>query len=288
MLWNNIPQHLKLQHVSKETRSTIVLEGALRTLRPLVRLLLRNGIAYPTFVSALKRVFLDAARDELSASHSKVSDSALCLLSGIHRRDIRTLSVSKSPDASSAEPKSPNMVGQIVARWLAHPDYSNQQGHPSVLLKSSKNEPSFDQLVAEISTDIRPRAVLDELIRLGAAMELDGKITLLSKGFAPRNDLGDMVQQMQANVHDHLAAACKNITDQSNFLEQSLYVDEVTTESVEVLHAVAAKAWQKAFQTMMLEAQSRYDLDAANATHKERGRRVRFGCYFYEDAQDNV
>ena len=51
-------------------RSSLVLEAVLRVIRPAVRLLLQNGVSYGAFASALKRVFLAAAQDELKQSGS--------------------------------------------------------------------------------------------------------------------------------------------------------------------------------------------------------------------------
>lgn len=68
-------------------RSDLILATVLRVMRPLVALLLRHGVAYPAFSSAMKRVFLDAARAELQAQGMPMTDSALTLLSGVPRGD---------------------------------------------------------------------------------------------------------------------------------------------------------------------------------------------------------
>jgi hypothetical protein len=73
------------------SRSAIVLESVLQLLRPAVRLMLRHGVTAPAFATALKRVFLQAAQDELRAHGKALTDSAVSLLSGVHRRDVRNL-----------------------------------------------------------------------------------------------------------------------------------------------------------------------------------------------------
>ena len=73
------------------SRSAIVLESVLQLLRPAVRLMLRHGVTAPAFATALKRVFLHAAQDELRAHGKALTDSAVSLLSGVHRRDVRNL-----------------------------------------------------------------------------------------------------------------------------------------------------------------------------------------------------
>ena len=141
--------------------------------------------------------------------------------------------------------------------------------------------------MASISSDVRPRAVLDELVRLGMAEEgEDGLIRLLAAGFVPRQGFAEMAQLMQDNLHDHLAAASLNLEGEHNYLEQAVFVDQLSEESAHRLHVVAAKAWRQAFKTVMTEAQARYDHDQQNTPPGERNRRARFGSYFYAADQD--
>jgi Family of unknown function (DUF6502) len=261
------------------TRSTIILEAVLGLLKPLARLLLRHGVAYPAFVAALKRVFIAAAQDELKTEGRALTDSAVSLLSGVHRRDVRNLTrLYTPPDPASCAPMS--MATQVVARWLSQPQYQDADGQA---LRLTRTAPAggFDALVTSISTDVRPRAVLEEMLRLGIVQETELGISLLDAGFAPRQGFAEMAQLLQANAHDHIAAATENIDGGGNFLEQSIFVDQITAQSAQRLHAVSAKAWRTAFKTVMLEAALRFEEDKAHATPEERIHRARFGSYFY-------
>ena len=149
------------------TRSAIVLDSVLRVMLPLVRLLLRNGVTYPTFVAALKRVFIDAGVTELAATDMPRTDSAVTLLTGIHRRDVRTLTRSAKLAPASAPA---SLASQVVARWMTDPAFHNRRGAPRALLRGGVKS-SFDDLVASVSSDVRPRAVLDELRRLGVVSD---------------------------------------------------------------------------------------------------------------------
>ncbi len=261
------------------SRPAIILEAALRLLKPLVRLLLRNGVAYPAFAAALKRVFLEAAQAELRGEGKALTDSAVSLLSGVHRRDVRGLTRDANPDSRSASTPM-NMASQVVARWLGDPQYLTADGQTRTLPRTEPGT-GFDALVAGISSDIRPRAVLDELVRLGLAQDSDAGIRLLEPGFVPRQGFAEMAQLLQDNLHDHLAAASENLQGDSNFLEQSIFVDQLTPQSAQRLHAVSAKAWRQAFRTVMQEAAARFDHDQQHARAQDRTERARFGSYFY-------
>ncbi|MFN4121507.1 DUF6502 family protein [Acidovorax sp.] len=269
------------------SRSAIVLACALHVLRPLARLLLRNGVAYPAFAAAMKKVFLDAAHAELQDSGKKPTDSAVSLMSGVHRRDVRNLGRLAEPADTQVEGETPlNMASQVVARWLSQADCLDDEGQPRPLPRTSEG-PHFDALVASISSDVRPRAVLDELLRLGMAEEDpdSGQVRLLATGFVPRQGFAEMAQLLQDNVHDHLAAAALNLEGGHNYLEQSVFVDQLSDESTRRLHVVAARAWRQAFKTVMTEAQARYDHDQQHTAPEDRIHRARFGSYFY--AADN-
>ena len=269
------------------SRSAIVLACALHVLRPLARLLLRNGVAYPAFAVAMKKVFLDAAHDELRDSGKKPTDSAVSLMSGVHRRDVRNLGRLAEPQAQDDGFETPlNMASQVVARWLSQPDCLDDEGQPRPLPRAG-DAPNFDAIVASISSDVRPRAVLDELVRLGMAQEDNDHVTLLATGFVPRQGFAEMAQLMQDNLHDHIAAASLNLQGEHNYLEQAVFVDQLSDESARRLHAVAAKAWRQAFKTVMTEAQARFDHDQQHTDPNLRIHRARFGSYFYAADKDD-
>lgn len=263
----------------------VVLDAVLRALAPLVRLLLRHGVTYTAFAAALKPVFLQVAQQELAARGMARTDSALTLLSGVHRRDVRRLLRGATDADEVGFDASLGVVAEVVGRWMSDPAWLGPDDRPRRLPRSGAG--SFDTLVASVSQDVRPRAVLDELLRLGAAQEVDDGVALLEQGFAPRQGLPEMAAVMAANVHDHAAAVAANLQGEANFLEQAVYVDALAAPSVDELAKVARKAWARAFREVMHTARQRFDADraapsgeAAAPTH-----RARFGVYFYSEPE---
>src|SRR5262245_12615232 len=254
-------------------------------MRPLVRLLIRHGVTYPSFASALKRVFLDAAKDELDARGMARTDSALSLLSGVHRRDVRTFERGESAaHAKSQRTGAPlSLVGEVAARWVSDRSFLDGRRRPRALERGE-----FDALVAAVSSDVRPRAILDELQRLGAITEHeDGRIALTSDGFAPRRGFGEMTELFAANVGDHAAAAVANLQDDANFLEQAMYAGELSAESVDRLRRAAVKAWSQAVRPLITRAVERREHDAAAAQASPPRHRIRFGVYFYSTEESD-
>jgi Family of unknown function (DUF6502) len=266
------------------TLSSLVLDSVLQVLRPLVRLLVRHGITYTVMVAALKKIFLEAARDELAAKNMAVTDSALSLLSGVHRRDVRNLT-RLAETAPSPLRESISVASQLVARWMSDKEYLDESDNP-VKLPRSGALVSFDELASAVSRDVRPRAVLDELVRLGLVSEQANQIELLVNGFIPRTGFTELAEQFRNNLADHASAASANLHENRGFLEQAIFVDQLSEASAHRVHQVSAQAWRQAFRTVMREAQSRFDHDAAHTPAEERTHRARFGVYFYSSNHD--
>jgi Family of unknown function (DUF6502) len=274
-----------------KNQPTLVLARVLRVLQPLVRLLVRNGVTYPVLAAALKRLFLDAARNELATRGMAQTDSAVSVLCGVHRRDVRTLSqAAATADEAGIPAAGPlGMAAQVVGRWMHDAQWHDAQGQPLPLPRAvaGSGNVSFDALVSSVSSDVRPRAVLDELLRLGVVQD-DGAVVSLSRGgFAPQQGFAEMSALLAANLHDHAAAAVANLHGEGNFLEQAVFVDQLTAESALHLHSVSAQVWRQALKTVMSEAQSRFDADNATPRGTEQPRhRARVGIYFYSEPED--
>lgn len=245
-------------------------------MEPLVRWLLRSGVSYGAFADSLKPVFVAVARGELERSGARPTHSAISVLSGVHRKDVRALA--DAPRRTSPLRGVP-LASQVYTRWLTDPVFHGADGHP-VPLPRSGPAPSFETLAREVSTDVHPRTVLDELLRLGLVTLEKDVVTARAAGFVPAHDLADTTALFAANVADHIAAAVHNLTlDAPKFLEQSLFAQGMTQASAEHLSEAARRAWASAFAAMAAEARQRFEHDAG----KGGRHRIRFGTYFYAE-----
>jgi len=129
------------------SRSEIALREALHLMQPLAHLLVANGVTYPQFVRALKTTFLQAALAELRSADAPVTDSALSLLSGVHRKDVRVMRTSHGPPPSRNRAHS--LAADVAARWRRAPEYLDAQGAPRTLPLRARapHETSFESLV---------------------------------------------------------------------------------------------------------------------------------------------
>ena len=265
-----------------DQRARIALRTAMAMLVPLARWLVRNGVHYASFAPALKSVFVEAARRELQATGAKITDSSLSVLSGVQRRDIRALGPNAANDP---EPKTPSVASQVFTRWLTDPGYRDARNQPLALTKSGALR-SFDSLAREVSSDVHPRTLLAEMLRLGL-IEPDGEsVRLCAQAFVPQEGFDGRAMMFSANVADHIAAAAHNVaTDDVRFLEQSVFGSGLAPASVEALGETARRLWAGAFEQIVREATHRFERDRVEPQAQMR---MRFGVYYYAEPDEEL
>lgn len=259
-----------------EQHARIALREVQVLMAPVVRWLLRNGVHYSAFADALKRVFVAVAREELAPGDGKVTDSAISVLSGVHRKDVRLLARGPAPPTA---PRSIPLPSQVFTRWLTDPRYCSAPGRPAALPRSGPG-PSFEALARELSSDVHPRTVLAELERLGLVV-IDGEqVVPQAQAFVPAQGLEELAALFSASVADHIAAAVHNLTETGpKLLEQSVFATGLTPASARLLGDEARLWWARAFESMAVQARGRVDADA----DADGATRMRFGVYFYAE-----
>lgn len=261
-----------------EQHAALALREATPLLQPLVRWLLRSGVRHGVLVELLKRVYVDVARAEIERAHAAPTQSAISVLSGVHRKDVRNLF-----DAAPAVPprQAVPLASQVYTRWLTDRRYRQRDGTPKPLPRKGSGA-SFERLARELSNDVHPRAVLDELLRLGV-VQLDGELVVpVATAFMPSQQLDTLTALLAANVGDHLAGAVHNLSvGPPGWLEQSVFADGLSATSVAELQRFGQQAWATAFETMVREATVRVERDNDLPPHEAQ--RMRFGVYFYAE-----
>ena len=262
--------------------SEILLKAVSWLCKPLIRLLISNGITFPQFRDVLKGLYVNVAEQDLLYKGKDVSDSRLFILTGVHRKDIKRLR-QMSADASLQNSQSTSLGGAIVARWLDTEDFLDDKGEPRCLSRNSKNDlAGFEQLVTEVNKDVRPRAILDEWLHSGiVSINEKDEICLNQKAFVPSKNFNDQSFYLARNVHDHLAA-CENNMQSTNppMMERSVYYSSLTPESIKKLKNITQKEGSELLQKINHEAML---LQQQDENKEGASQRMRFGCYWFDE-----
>lgn len=212
-----------------------------RVFRPLVRLLISRSIPFPFASSLLRRVYVDVAVREFPVAGKPQTDSRITLLTGVHRKDVKRLRA--QPHPALQIPRAASLTSQLIARWTTLQAYLDATGAPKPLprLPDAEDGPSFETLVRSLNTDIRPRVVLDEWLRLGLArLDDQDRVCLNVQAFVPPKGSDEMTYYFGRNLHDHVAAAVHNMLgEQRPFFERSVHYNNLNAAAVAELTELA-------------------------------------------------
>ena len=256
--------------------------AVLRLLTPLVRYLIGQGCTYPALSDLLKSIYVNQAQSHYGATPGRnLTDSRISLLTGIHRKDVKRLRGELAGTVDSGLRREANLAARVVAEWVSAAKYLTPEGEPRALpLRLSTEGPSFESLVREAKADLRPRAVLDELVRVGVAeIDMTNRVKLLRTAYVSALP-ADKLAFLGDNVGDHIQSALHNIEQPQvlPYLERAVYYDAVPTAALTQLRPTLQRLGDQ-----LLRQANRHLTTLVGSTSATPRRRMRLGVYYYED-----
>ena len=262
-----------------------VLKALERILAPLAKLLLSQGISHGQVSEMLKVAMVREALRRSSGPLTnegglvkEPTDSRLSIATGIHRKDVKRL---RSQTSSSAIGNEGNTASQVIARWLS-------MGNPPPLLtrqsiaKGRSKSAGFDALVQSVSTDIRPRAVLDELLSRGVVSEnSDGQLMIHADRLVMNQNEAALADYLGMNLRDHFNVSVSNLLKECEpQLDRCVHFHGVSEDMAAELHEYAKQQAMQALVAVNSKAQK------MTLEKKNHGKfRFNFGAYFRKEEQ---
>lgn len=262
-----------------------LLQVAQSVLLPLARLMVARGVPFAAVEEQAKQAFVVAAREAALAAtpgalpHRLVS--RISTATGINRREVTRLVQS---EAQVAAPRRPP-AAEVYAHWLTNPFYRDHDGQPSVLARQGLR-PSFESLAREITSDVHPRSLLDDMVRLGFAELLDDgeRVRAVPNAFVPRGDMVRAYQILGSNVGDHLRGAVTNVLgDGRQHFDQAIVADGLSDDSMQAVRKLIVAQWRHLFDHMVPALERLIEADRALPPDAPR-QRLLLGLYSFNEA----
>lgn len=263
---------------------THALCSSIRTLLPaLVRVCLHNGLSARAFAELTREAYAEVAKHEFGIGGKHATISRVAILTGMTRKEVQRLLNTKTAKVARGSDEY-NRAASVIGGWLKDSKFAGPTGHPRALAFEGRGG-SFAELVRRYSGDMPPRAMLDELLRVGAIKRLrDGRVGLLTRGYVPRKgpiqklgilggDTADLIETIAHNLY------CR---DQAPRYQRKVMYDNVPREAAEEFRAIASARCQE-----LLEALDRWlahhDRDVNPASTGTGRVRLGVGVYYFED-----
>jgi Family of unknown function (DUF6502) len=267
-------------------KQRLVATAIRRVLKPIVKLMLSHNITYTLLTDILKSLYIEVADKEFELDGKKQTDSRVSLISGVHRKDVRRLR-SEIPSVEEVIPANISLGAQVIAIWNANPLYLDEEGMPKALPRFAGDaKDSFESLVRSVSTDIHPRAVLDEWLRLGICkIDDQNRVHLTTDAFVPQEGFDEKMFYLGHNLHDHAKAAVSNVLGQQpSFLERCVHYEGLSQADIQEIATLVTKHGMKAIR----EVNKASDALASQPEKSDNGERMRmtFGLYYYYEPDE--
>jgi hypothetical protein len=155
-------------------------------MRPLVKILVRNGVSFGEFSELLKTVFIESAQDVLQLPDSRQSVSRIAITTGLTRLEVSRLLTQSDADVEALVGRL-SRVGRLLTGWHQDSDFTGPYGIPyEVPFEGPPGRRSFSELVRRYTSDVPADEMLDELKRIGAVLDLgNGYIRVLIRLYIP-------------------------------------------------------------------------------------------------------
>lgn len=269
------------------------LHSALRQiLTPLVRLLLRNGVAYGDLAEWVKQIYVEVANESFTIPGRKQSTARIATLTGLTRKEVQRLSRESAPLAYPNDRY--NRAARVISAWVRdarfHDPAGEEEAPPAEL--PFEGEPSFSALVKEHSGDIPPRAILDELERVGAVESRGERLRLLTPAYIPSSDDSEKIAILGRDVSDLIVTIDHNIrAAEPAYFQRKVQYNNIPLALSAQVRAQIGQIGQRALEEMdRVMAQADRDANPAQVeralaeqrvSEQESGERVRSGIGIY-------
>lgn len=252
-----------------------LLEALEHVLAPLAQLCIGKGVTIQLIEEQLRDAFVKAARQAHGDIHGQRLTSRISMTTGLTRREVARLE--NRAARTQATRRSPAI--ELFTRWSSDPALRTGDQPPAALARQGEM-PSFEALARSVTQDVHPRTLLEELCRLNLARLDDQSDTvhLMQDAFVPRGDCARMMAFLGDNVGDHLSAAAANVLgDGRQHLEQAIFADELSQESLATVRELMTQQWR----SLLAQVVPRLDalIEGDRAAGRPQTQSLRIGLY---------
>ena len=259
---------------------TILQITAGKILRPLIRVMLRNGVACGNFETMVRKAYVDEAFS-LAQQQGKATVSSVSAQTGLSRKEVKRLHELEL-DSSSANDNTHkyNRAVRVISGWLNDTRYASSEGVPRALSMEGDTK-SFASLVKDYSGDIPTRAMFDLLDKSGCIEKIDGKVYLTSYAYVPGNDPVDIINILGNDTNELMDTVIHNMSCDK---DGRRYQRKVSTKKLHYNHIEAFQKYSSRRSQSLLEDLDNWLSEHESQTEKD-SRYISLGIYFYQ--QDN-
>lgn len=155
-------------------------------MKPIIMLLLRNGVAYKEFALLCKSIFVEAAAQDYGIRGRPTNVSRIAVLTGIDRKEVKRIKDLLQENRTAHEAQtSQDRITRLLTAWHRDEEFLDEQGLPRELPVEGERA-SFQSLVRRFGGDVPRQALLKEMLRVGVIAKTENdQLCALTRYFFP-------------------------------------------------------------------------------------------------------
>ena len=174
-------------------------------MRPLIRILIRNGISHGEFAEYLKLVFVDVAEVDFALPDRDTSQSRVAILTGLSRKEVALQKEILEGRTLPSHHGNLHRVTRVLQGWHTDADFTGPYGMPLELVMESSDKINFRELMRRYCPDMAPLAMADELLRVGVMEQTaSGEFKVLTRAYVPESLHPDALERLGTVVRNFL------------------------------------------------------------------------------------
>lgn len=218
-----------------------------RILRPLVRLLIRNGVPSDAMTELVRKIYVDVAEHDFPLEGKRQTVSRISVITGLNRKEVSRLRSTDTFDITS-DAAQRTRAATVLSAWLRDEHFLDRKGDPRDLEFGSDR--GFAELIRRYSGDMKARAMADELLAAGAIEEVDGRLRMTSRGYVPGTDPASLITVLGTDPVQLIETIDFNMRHEEKRYQRKVEYDNVPAEAAPEFRALSARLSQHVLEEL--------------------------------------
>ena len=215
-----------------------------RILKSLVRILHRKGVAFGEFSQIVKQIYVEVSEEVLVVAGERPTTSRIAIVTGLTRKEVAQLRLGEVEKGHSPT-GGYNRGARVMTGWLHDTEFLDAAGK-AARLPLHGDTGSFAALVSRYSGDMPYRAMLQEMVRVGAVEvdEASASVQLLGSGYIPHGDESEKFSILGTDAAALIATIDHNLTTQERsqlYFQRKVSYDNLPEEALPAFKAMVEK-----------------------------------------------
>ena len=272
-------------HIMEKLQKSLS-DAIFRLLRPLVRVMLKHGMAYGTFAELARRAFVEEGFEHMRRTGKRPTVSGVSALTGLTRKETKSLRENTHVDMEKSAERY-NRAIRVISGWVNDSEFHNANGDPDELVFDDDGG-SFTSLVKKYSGDIPPMAMLSVLEASQNVRFENGSVALKERAYIPTSTPIDKINILGTDVAELINTIGHNLEAEST---QRLFQRKVSNTAVDAAALNRFRELSNRKSQQLLEEYhdwlSSHEIDAENDDAGQTAY-VAIGIYYTEQLTEKA